>query len=95
MVVVGVVGGYPPADFGMRLFAAFQQSPSFATFSTDTVPGSDRRAVRTGQFAAASRGELDLVVHEVLPLEQAVLAHQKMEAGEVFGRIVLVPSRRA
>jgi NADPH:quinone reductase-like Zn-dependent oxidoreductase len=62
MVVVGVVGGYPPADFGMRL------------------------------FAAASRGELELVVHEVLPLEQAVLAHQKMDAGEVFGRIVLVPS---
>jgi len=39
----------------------------------------------------ASHGELELVVHEVLPLEQAVLAHQKMDAGEVFGRIVLVP----
>jgi NADPH:quinone reductase-like Zn-dependent oxidoreductase len=93
MVVVGVAGGYPPADFGMQLFAAFQQSPSFATFSTDTVPVPDRRAVRTEQFAAAGRGELELVVHEVLPLEQAVLAHQKMDAGEVFGRIVLVPSR--
>ena len=34
-----------------------------------------------------------MVVHEVLPLEQAVLALQKIEAGEVFGRIVLVPSR--
>jgi hypothetical protein len=33
-----------------------------------------------------------MVVHEVLPLEQAVLAHQEMGAGEVFGRIVLVPS---
>jgi NADPH:quinone reductase-like Zn-dependent oxidoreductase len=93
IVVVGVVGGYPPADFGMQLFAAFQQSPSFATFSTDTVPAPDRRAVRTEQFAAAGRGELELVVHEVLPLEKAVLAHQKMDAGEVFGRIVLVPSR--
>jgi NADPH:quinone reductase-like Zn-dependent oxidoreductase len=80
------------ADFGMQLFAAFQQSPSFATFSANTVPAPDLRAVRTGQFAAASRGELELVVHEVLPLEQAVLAHQKMDAGEVFGRIVLVPS---
>ena len=37
-------------------------------------------------------GPLDLVMHEVLPLEQALLAHRKMEAGEVFGRIVLVPS---
>jgi NADPH2:quinone reductase len=32
------------------------------------------------------------VVHEVLPLEQAMLAHRKMEAGEVFGRFVLAPS---
>ena len=71
--------------------AAFQKSLSFATFSADTVPAAERRAVRTAQFAAASHGELELVVHEVLPLEQAVLAHQKMEAGEVFGRIVLVP----
>jgi NADPH:quinone reductase-like Zn-dependent oxidoreductase len=43
-------------------------------------------------FAAAGRGELETVVHEVLTLEQAVLAHQKIEAGEVFGRIVLTPS---
>jgi NADPH2:quinone reductase len=27
----------------------------------------------------------------VLPLEQAALAHRRMDAGEVFGRIVLVP----
>ncbi len=27
----------------------------------------------------------------MLPLEQAVLAHQKMGAGEMFGRIVLGP----
>ena len=35
MVVVGVVAGYPPADFGMTMMAAFQKSLSFATFSTD------------------------------------------------------------
>jgi NADPH:quinone reductase len=95
MVVVGVVAGFPPADFGMRLFAAFQQSLSFGTFSSDTVPAPDRRAVRAAQFEAAGRGELAMVVHEVLPLEQAGLAHQKMDAGEVFGRIVLVPGGHA
>ena len=91
MVAVGVVAGYPPPDFAMPMFAAFQKSLSFATFSTDTVPAADRRAATAEMFAAASRGELRAVVHEVLPLEQAVTAHQKMEAGEVFGRIVLVP----
>ncbi|ASQ92292.1 zinc-dependent alcohol dehydrogenase family protein [Streptomyces sp. 11-1-2] len=91
MVAVGMVGGQPPADFGMTMMAAFKKSMSFATFSADTVAEADRRAVRTEQFAAASRGELPMVVHEVLPLEEAVLAHQKMDAGEVFGRIVLTP----
>ncbi|WP_169982418.1 zinc-binding dehydrogenase [Microbispora sp. H10836] len=91
MVVVGVVGGPPPADFGTTMMAAFRKSLSFATFSADTVAGSARQAVRTEQFAAASRGELRTVVHEVLPLEHAVLAHRKMDAGEVFGRIVLTP----
>jgi NADPH2:quinone reductase len=90
LVVVGAVGGQPPADFGERLMAAFQKSMSFATFSAATVAEPARRAVRMEQFAAAGRGELQTVVHDVLPLEHAVLAHQKMDAGEVFGRIVLI-----
>jgi NADPH:quinone reductase len=65
---------------------------SFATFSANTVTEVERRAVTAGLFAEAIRGELDSVVHAVLPLERAVLAHQKMQAGEVFGRIVLAPS---
>jgi NADPH:quinone reductase-like Zn-dependent oxidoreductase len=91
MVAVGAVAGQPPADFGTKIMAAFQKSMSFAAFSAATVTGADRRAVRSEQFAAASRGEIETVVHEVLPLDAAVLAHQKMDAGEVFGRIVLTP----
>jgi NADPH:quinone reductase len=90
-VAVGVVGGPPPADFGMRLMDAFRRSLSFATFSSDTVPGPERQAVRTSQFAAAAHGDLRTVVHEVLPLDQAVQAHRAMDAGTVFGRIVLAP----
>ncbi|MEV1023046.1 zinc-binding dehydrogenase [Streptomyces sp. NPDC050264] len=91
MVSVGAVAGQPPADFGTKIMAAFQKSMSFAAFSAATVTGDDRRAVRSEQFAAASRGEIETVVHEVLPLDAAVLAHEKMDAGEVFGRIVLTP----
>ncbi|MEU9444107.1 zinc-dependent alcohol dehydrogenase family protein [Streptomyces sp. NPDC048304] len=90
-VAVGVVGGQPPADFGMRLMDAFRRSLSFATFSSDTVPGPDRQAVRSSQFADAAHGDLRTLVHEVLPLDQAALAHHKMDAGEVFGRVVLAP----
>ncbi|MFE2996193.1 alcohol dehydrogenase catalytic domain-containing protein [Nocardia sp. NPDC059246] len=77
-----------------EMVVAFRKSMSFATFSADTVPAPDRRAATAELFAAAASGELEAVVHETLSLEQAVLAHQKMEAGEVFGRIVLTPSAR-
>jgi len=91
MVTVGIVGGYPPADFGRGLLAAFQKSLSYGTFSADTVSWADRRAAIAGAFDAAVRGDLHPVVHRQLPLEQVVLAHQLMDAGEVFGRIVLTP----
>ncbi|MET9290592.1 zinc-binding dehydrogenase [Streptomyces sp. NPDC003077] len=90
-VAVGIVGGQPPADFGTRLLDAFRKSLSFATFSADTVPEPDRQAVRSSQFADAAHGDLRTVVHSVLPLDQAATAHRMMDAGEVFGRVVLIP----
>ncbi|MGI5441776.1 zinc-dependent alcohol dehydrogenase family protein [Streptomyces shenzhenensis] len=91
MVAVGAVGGQPPADFGTTLMAQFQKSMSFATFSAATVSTADLQAVRRDQFTAAARGDLTVAVHDVLSLDQAALAHRKMDAGEVFGRIVLTP----
>ncbi|RSN55252.1 NADPH:quinone reductase [Amycolatopsis sp. WAC 04182] len=91
MVAVGVVAGMPPADFGAKLMAAFRKSLSFAAFSADSIPEPDRLAVSAEHFGAVARGALRPVVHEVLPLEKAVLAHRKMDDGEVFGRIVLIP----
>lgn len=93
LVIVGVVAGMPPTDFGGRLLGGFQQSRSVATFSLDTVPVQARDAVRAEQFAAAALGELHAVVHQVLPLEQAEQAHRQMDAGTVFGRIVLNPAK--
>jgi NADPH:quinone reductase len=91
MVVVGAVAGLPPADFGMTLVRAFQQSRSFATFSLDTVPVGERNSVRAKQFDDAVSGSLHPVVHSVLSLDQAADAHRQMDDGTVFGRIVLTP----
>ncbi|GAA2292671.1 zinc-binding dehydrogenase [Nonomuraea roseoviolacea subsp. roseoviolacea] len=91
MIAVGVVAGMPPADFGMQLMRSFQKSRSFATFSLDTVPVVVRDAVRAEQFDAAVSGRLHAVVHEVLGLDQAAVAHRRMDDGTVFGRIVLTP----
>ncbi|MQY23613.1 zinc-binding dehydrogenase [Nocardia macrotermitis] len=93
MVAVGAMGGWPPVDFGEEMIAGFKKSMTFATFSADSIPMPERQAVTAELFAAAGRGELKSVVHEVLPLDQAVVAHQRMAAGEVFGRIVLTPAR--
>ncbi|MCS0600587.1 zinc-dependent alcohol dehydrogenase family protein [Streptomyces sp. LP11] len=90
-MALGVVGGPPPADFGTRLTAAFRKSLSFTTLSSDTVPASAQQTVRSSQFTDAAHGTLRTVVHEVLPLDQAARAHREMDAGRVFGRVVLVP----
>ena len=71
--------------------AAFQRSLTFATFSAASVPAADRAAVRAEQFAAAARGELLVVVQDVLPLDRAADAHRALDAGTVFGRLVLTP----
>jgi NADPH:quinone reductase len=47
--------------------------------------------VRTEQFAAAVRGEIHAVVHDIMPFDAAADAHRRMDAGEHFARIVLVP----
>jgi NADPH2:quinone reductase len=91
LVSIGIVGGPPPADFGMALMRSYQRSRSFGTFSLNTVPIGERNRIRGQQLAAAARGELRPVVHDVLPLTEAAGAHRRMDAGEVFGRIVLTP----
>ncbi|SCG68476.1 NADPH:quinone reductase [Micromonospora humi] len=91
LVSVGVVAGYPPENFGAKLITSFQRSRSFATFSLNTVPNPGRNAIRQAQFSAAARGELTSVVHETLPLTEAAEAHRQMDAGKVFGRVVLTP----
>lgn len=48
-----------------------------------------------GEFRAAMEmvfdGRIRPVVHEVLPLDRAREAHERLEAGGVFGKLVLVP----
>ncbi|MFI6074910.1 alcohol dehydrogenase catalytic domain-containing protein [Actinoplanes sp. NPDC051343] len=87
LVIVGAVGGQPPAGLGARLMAAFQRSLSVATFSAATVGREARNEVRAELFRRADR---KAVVHDVLPLDQAAEAHRRMDRGEVFGRMVLM-----
>lgn len=91
LVLVGAVSGFPPADFGMRLMQSFQKSRSVATFSLASVDPDERDRARFASFEAAVRGELHPVIDAVMPLAEAATAHQRMDDGNVFGRIVLIP----
>jgi NADPH:quinone reductase and related Zn-dependent oxidoreductases len=91
MVMVGAVGGFPPDDFAKTMLSTFQKSLTFSTFSANTVSELNRRETAVHLFELASKGELEIMIHEVLPLDQAVLAHQKLERSEAFGRLLLSP----
>ena len=97
LVAVGALAGRPPPTLVDTLFASFHNSLSSAVFSAnaDCVSEADRRSVTAELFAAAIRGEVKAIIHQVLPLEQAVIAHEKLVSGEVFGRMVLTPTARA
>ncbi len=92
MVAVGAIKGFPPADFAAAMYPAFQKSLSFGTFSGATVPEAERRAFVADLLAAAGRGEVKAVVQEIVPLEDAVRAHQMMDAG-IFGRMVMTTGK--
>lgn len=55
------------------------------------LAGPEAHRVRAARFTAAAHGEPQAVVHDVLPLSQAAGAHRRMDANEVFGRLVLTP----
>jgi NADPH:quinone reductase-like Zn-dependent oxidoreductase len=86
-----VVVGAPPSDFGTTLMRLFQRSLSFSTFSLASLAESNVNRYRAEVLDAVARGELTSVVHDVLPLESAAQVHRRMDDGEVFARIVLVP----
>jgi len=50
------------------------------------TPAEFRRVMRL-----VFEGNFDPVIHQVLPLDQASIAHEMLESGGVFGKLVLVP----
>ena len=54
--------------------------------STMGTPAEFRKVMRL-----VFEGRLSPVIHEVLPLAEARKAHELMESGKVFGKLVLKP----
>ena len=82
LVVYGATTG-PEAHFDLRVLFWKQCEILGTTMST--------QAEFEAVMALVLDGTLVPVIDTVLPLEQARAAHERLEAGEQFGKIVLVP----
>lgn len=90
-VVNGAAAGFPPATISQVLLQGFTKSPTYSLLSLDSVPQEEKLAEATALFAQAARGELEPPIAQVLPLREAAEAHKVLEAGRLFGKVVLKP----
>ena len=90
-ILCGGIGGAPAEDFGRVMLENFHRSPTFSAFSLNSVENPAVVAAGTELFADADRGVITPVVHCELPLADAASAHAELEAGRVFGKVVLIP----
>lgn len=88
-VLCGIAGGLPSPDFGMSLALNFQRSLSFSTFSLSSLAPAELKAMYAALLEKSATGSLQPVIADELQLEGAAEAHRRIEAGQVFGKIVL------
>ena len=89
--IVGMAAGPPPAEFGMGFLMNAAKSPTLAFYSNGSLEAAASGAELSAILDQAVKAQVRPVIEEVLPLSRAAEAHRKLEAGGVFGKIVLVP----
>ncbi|MEV7794142.1 NADP-dependent oxidoreductase [Streptomyces sp. NPDC087512] len=99
----GVDGALDTAGLGVRALAAVRTRGAYVTVVGGSAP-LPLRGIRVHQQWISSDGaalaelagmDLTLRVADVLPLERAAEAHERLAAGGMRGRLVLVPSAGA
>jgi NADPH:quinone reductase len=93
VISYGRLDGPPEADLISAMRANSAASPALRFFSIHTFDGRpDIRAatmkILLGHLAA---GKIRPLIHDRLPLAQAARAHQRLESGEVIGKLLLKP----
>ena len=90
LVLFGQASGpVPPVD-PARLAAGslFLTRPSLFHYIAEPTA---LRAHATAVFTALAAGELQLLIHQTLPLSEAAAAHQALESGLTAGKLLLIP----
>lgn len=91
LVLFGQASGpVPPVD-PARLAAGslFLTRPSLFHFIAEPAA---LRAHAAAVFGALTGGELQLLIHQTLPLSEAASAHRALESGRTTGKLLLVPN---
>ncbi|MET7648266.1 NADP-dependent oxidoreductase [Streptomyces sp. NPDC005426] len=99
LVPGGIDGALDTAGLGIRALAAVRSRGAYATVVGGSAP-LPLRGIRVHQQWISADGaalaelaamDLTLRVAEILPLERAAEAHDRLAAGGIRGRLVLVP----
>ncbi|HLY56876.1 MAG TPA: zinc-dependent alcohol dehydrogenase family protein [Stellaceae bacterium] len=90
-LICGGVGGLPPADFGMKIIEHFHKSPTLHAFSLNSASVDDVAREAAVLFQHVRAGRISPVIDSMMPLGEIVAAHRKLDAGRVFGKIILKP----
>lgn len=88
-VLNGVAGGFPPPDFAMPLVTSFQKSLAISFLSLNSIADSLLITAMADIFTLAVQGKITAIIDTVYPLEEAASAHERLESGKVFGKVVL------
>ncbi|WP_420236994.1 zinc-binding dehydrogenase [Telmatobacter bradus] len=93
-VMCGGVGGPPSSDYGTGLLTNFHKSPSLFALSLNSFRSDALKHLAANVFDSFRKGQLSAVFDSDIPLSQAAEAHKRLETGEPFGKILLIPTDR-
>ena len=90
MVVIGLMGG-AKAELDLRTIVTKRLSLMGSRMRSRTVAEREplMRSLIAEVWPGFADGSLRPIIDRVLPLEQVAAAHRALEAGEVFGKVVL------
>jgi NADPH:quinone reductase-like Zn-dependent oxidoreductase len=90
-LMCGGIGGLPPENFGMKMIEHFHKSPGLHAFSLNSVSADAVKRAAMALFQDVEAKRIAPVIDSILPLSQVVAAHEKLEAGRAFGKVILKP----
>jgi NADPH2:quinone reductase len=88
-IIAGGSGGNPEKDFGMSFLRRVHHSLSLHVFSLNAFSDSQIKKRMDEIFKSMIDYSLRAPIENVFPLKDAAKAHDLMESGSVFGKIVL------